>query len=111
MFCLRKLTSLSYLIPFCSGHNTSTANKNKYRPAYLDHFEKKEQEEKNRLSGQLKSQREQQQSHSSVSSSNPTPQKQAIPPHRFQRSFIDGDYEFASYVSNFEHFFYNSRTI
>ncbi|XP_014771634.1 serine/threonine-protein kinase 3 [Octopus bimaculoides] len=80
------------------SHNTSTANKNKYRPAYLDHFEKKEQEEKNRVSGQLKSQREQQQSHSAVSASNPTPQKQAIPPHRFQRSFIDGDYEFASYL-------------
>nr|KAG5694807.1 hypothetical protein BaRGS_019184 [Batillaria attramentaria] len=31
-------------------HSTATGGKEKYRPAYLDHFEKKEQEEKNRMS-------------------------------------------------------------
>lgn len=81
---------------YFSGHDTATAGKNKYRPAYLDHFEKKEQEEKDRVSGQLKSQREQQ----NQQQSHNVPQKQVTPPpHRFQRSFIDGDYEFVSYVS------------
>ncbi|CAE1313945.1 STK3 [Acanthosepion pharaonis] len=77
------------------SHDTATAGKNKYRPAYLDHFEKKEQEEKDRVSGQLKSQREQQ----NQQQSHNVPQKQVTPPpHRFQRSFIDGDYEFVSYL-------------
>nr|KAG5688017.1 hypothetical protein BaRGS_026807 [Batillaria attramentaria] len=85
-------------------HSTATGGKEKYRPAYLDHFEKKEQEEKNRMSNktqpvaanpqapqqpQLQQQPQQQQQLQQQ-----PPPKQVTPPHHFQRSFIDGDFEF-----------------
>ncbi|KAL3891490.1 hypothetical protein ACJMK2_003751 [Sinanodonta woodiana] len=61
-------------------HSTATGGKEKYRPSYLDHFEKKEQEQKTRPNPQV--------------SPHPVPPKQVTPPHHFQRSLIDGDFEF-----------------
>ncbi|XP_064597085.1 serine/threonine-protein kinase 3-like [Liolophura sinensis] len=69
-------------------HDTGTGEK-KYRPAYLDHFEKKEEEHNSQKVGQSKGppphQQQQQQ---------PVQQRQVTPPHHFQRAFIDGDFEF-----------------
>ncbi|XP_041362169.1 serine/threonine-protein kinase 3-like isoform X2 [Gigantopelta aegis] len=67
-------------------HNTSTAGKEKYRPAYLDHFERKEQEEKSRASHS--------QQQAALRPLQQQQQKQITPPHHFQRSFMDGDFEF-----------------
>lgn len=64
-------------------HSTATGGKEKYRPAYMDHFEKKEQETSNQ---NTRSQ--------TRSTQQPAQQKQVTPPHHFQRSLIDGDFEF-----------------
>ncbi|KAL5014470.1 hypothetical protein ScPMuIL_008740 [Solemya velum] len=61
---------------------TATGGKEKYRPAYLDHFEKKEQDDKGSSSQQPQPQQQMSQP------------KQVTPPHHFQRAFIDGDFEF-----------------
>ncbi|XP_060553177.1 serine/threonine-protein kinase 3-like isoform X4 [Ruditapes philippinarum] len=63
-------------------HSTATGGKEKYRPSYLDHFEKKEQES------------QVQRSQPPAPAPQPVPQKQVTPPHHFQRSLIDGDFEF-----------------
>lgn len=63
-------------------HSTATGGKEKYRPSYLDHFEKKEQEA------------QAQRSAPAVPAPQPAQQKQVTPPHHFQRSLIDGDFEF-----------------
>lgn len=63
-------------------HSTATGGKEKYRPSYLDHFEKKEQE--------AQAQRAQ----PPAPAPQPVQQKQVTPPHHFQRSLIDGDFEF-----------------
>ncbi|KAL4217701.1 Serine/threonine-protein kinase 3 [Mactra antiquata] len=63
-------------------HSTATGGKEKYRPSYLDHFEKKEQE--------AQAQRTQ----PPAPVPQPVPPKQITPPHHFQRSLIDGDFEF-----------------
>ena len=67
------------------GHSTATGGKEKYRPSYMDHFEKKEQENN---SQNTRSQ--------TRTASQPAQQKQVTPPHHFQRSLIDGDFEFVS---------------
>ncbi|XP_045181990.1 serine/threonine-protein kinase 3-like isoform X5 [Mercenaria mercenaria] len=63
-------------------HSTATGGKEKYRPSYLDHFEKKEQESQS------------QRTQPPAPAPQPVPQKQVTPPHHFQRSLIDGDFEF-----------------
>jgi hypothetical protein len=83
-----------------TGHSTATGGKEKYKPAYLEHFEKKEQEEKARISNkaqpvQAGPQPAQQQPAQAQPAAQPPP-KQVTPPHHFQRSFIDGDFEFVS---------------
>lgn len=81
------------------GHSTATGGKEKYRPAYLDHFEKKQEEEKARMSSHTQpvpskpvppQQPQPQQQHQQP------PPKQVTPPHHFQRSFIEGDFAFVS---------------
>ena len=67
------------------GHSTATGGKEKYRPSYMDHFEKKEQEN-NAQTAQSQTR----------TASQPAQQKQVTPPHHFQRSLIDGDFEFVS---------------
>ncbi|XP_070208849.1 serine/threonine-protein kinase 3-like isoform X2 [Littorina saxatilis] len=83
-------------------HSTATGGKEKYRPAYLEHFEKKEQEEKARMSNKTQPvganptgqpQPPQPQQVQQQQQQQPPP-KQVTPPHHFQRSFIDGDFEF-----------------
>ena len=69
------------------GHSTATGGKEKYRPSYMDHFEKQEQESNNQNARSP-----------TRSVQPPAQQKQVTPPHHFQRSLIDGDFEF---VSNF----------
>ncbi|PVD31902.1 hypothetical protein C0Q70_07328 [Pomacea canaliculata] len=78
-------------------HSTATGGKEKYRPAYLDHFEKKQEEEKARMSSHTQpvpskpvppQQPQPQQQHQQP------PPKQVTPPHHFQRSFIEGDFAF-----------------
>ncbi|XP_052223430.1 serine/threonine-protein kinase 3-like isoform X2 [Dreissena polymorpha] len=65
-------------------HSTGTGGNNeKYRPSYLDHFERKEADPSS-----PKSQPQ------APPSSQPLPQRQVTPPHHFQRSLIDGDFEF-----------------
>ena len=86
------------------GHSTSTAGKDKYKPAYLEHFEKKEQEEKAKLSSKTQPVSANSVNQSAVQpAAQPAPvqpqqpaPKQVTPPHLFQRSFIDGDFEFVS---------------
>ncbi|XP_078334806.1 serine/threonine-protein kinase 3-like isoform X2 [Crassostrea virginica] len=65
-------------------HDTGTEGKEKYRPAYLDHFEKKEQDKvaPPRAQPQLA-----------------PPMKHVTPPHHSQRSFIDGDFDFLRNLS------------
>lgn len=67
-----------------TGHSTATGGKEKYRPSYMDHFEKKEQE----------SQAQRAQPPAPVPQ--PVPQKQVTPPHHFQRSLMEGNFEFVS---------------
>lgn len=64
-------------------HGTATAGKDEYRPSYLDHFEKNEKDKP-----AAKPTTQPQQNPPAVSP------KTATPPHHFQRSFIDGDFEF-----------------
>ncbi|ESO85274.1 hypothetical protein LOTGIDRAFT_130700, partial [Lottia gigantea] len=62
----------------------STAGKEKYRPAYLDHFEKEEKEraaKNEKPAGQSKDKASE-------------PSKPITPPHHFQRCLYDGDFEF-----------------
>ncbi|CAG2238864.1 MST2 [Mytilus edulis] len=66
------------------GHGTATAGKDEYRPSYLDHFEKNDKEKP----AAKPTQQPQQIAPPSMSP------KTATPPHHFQRSFIDGDFEF-----------------
>ena len=84
----------------CPGHSTATGGKEKYRPAYLEHFEKKEQEEKARMSNKTQpmatNPTQQQQQQTPQPQQQQPPPKQVTPPHHFQRSFIDGDFEFVS---------------
>lgn len=83
-------------------HSTATGGKDKYRPAYLEHFEKKEKEEKARISNKTQPvaanlqqpQQYQQKPPPSQPQHQQPPPKQVTPPHHFQRSFIDGDFEF-----------------
>ncbi|XP_060553174.1 serine/threonine-protein kinase 3-like isoform X2 [Ruditapes philippinarum] len=75
------MSSLSSVSSFVR-HSTATGGKEKYRPSYLDHFEKKEQES------------QVQRSQPPAPAPQPVPQKQVTPPHHFQRSLIDGDFEF-----------------
>ncbi|XP_033726426.1 serine/threonine-protein kinase 3-like isoform X2 [Pecten maximus] len=70
-----------------TGHDTDQAGKDKYRPAYLDHFEKKEQDKCQPAT------RPSTQAPPPLQSPISQP-KQVTPPHYFQRSFIDGDFEF-----------------
>ncbi|XP_034312173.1 serine/threonine-protein kinase 3 isoform X5 [Magallana gigas] len=65
-------------------HDTGTEGKEKYRPAYLDHFEKKEQDKvaPPRAQPQMA-----------------PPIKHVTPPHHSQRSFIDGDFDFLRNLS------------
>ena len=87
----------------CAGHSTATGGKEKYRPAYLEHFEKKEQEEKARMSNKAQpmvANPAQQQQQAPQPQQQPPP-KQVTPPHHFQRSFIDGDFEFVSALNHF----------
>ncbi|XP_050415231.1 serine/threonine-protein kinase 3 isoform X1 [Patella vulgata] len=79
-------------------HDTSTAGKEKYRPAYLDHFEK---EEKERAKNQKPSETStpaapaQQPAKTQPSTTSTSSQpKQITPPHHFQRCLYDGDFEF-----------------
>lgn len=67
-----------------SGHSTATGGQEKYRPSFLDHFEKKEQEAQPRAQ------------QPTVAAPQPAQQKQVTPPHHFNRSLIDGDFEFVS---------------
>ena len=67
------------------GHSTATGGKEKYRPSYMDHFEKQEQESNNQNARSP-----------TRSVQPPAQQKQVTPPHHFQRSLIDGDFEFVS---------------
>ncbi|XP_052763623.1 serine/threonine-protein kinase 3-like isoform X2 [Mya arenaria] len=64
-------------------HSTGTGGQEKYRPSFLDHFEKKEAE------ANVAQQRA-----VAAPPSQPLPQKQITPPHHFNRSLIDGDFEF-----------------
>lgn len=64
-------------------HGTATAGKDEYRPSYLDHFEKSVKDKP-----ATKPTTQPQQTPPAVSP------KTATPPHHFQRSFIDGDFEF-----------------
>ncbi|OWF34966.1 Serine/threonine-protein kinase 3 [Mizuhopecten yessoensis] len=68
-------------------HDTDQGGKDKYRPAYLDHFEKKEQDKTPPVT------RPSTQALPPLQSPLSQP-KQVTPPHYFQRSFIDGDFEF-----------------
>ena len=94
----------------CAGHSTATGGKEKYRPAYLEHFEKKEQEEKARMSNKAQpmvtNPAQQQQQQQAPQPQQQPPPKQVTPPHHFQRSFIDGDFEF---VSAFNCFLWRQR--
>ncbi|KAK3087188.1 hypothetical protein FSP39_002847 [Pinctada imbricata] len=65
-------------------HDTATADKDKYRPAYLDHFEKKEQDKSPATNKPVQTNQSPQLAQ----------QKHVTPPHHFQRTFIDGDFEF-----------------
>lgn len=60
-------------------HDTANDGKDKYRPSFLDHFEKKEQD---------KVAPPRAQPHVTP------PLKHVTPPHHSQRSFIDGDFDF-----------------
>jgi hypothetical protein len=85
------VTNMQYIIKqfglfYCIGHSTATGGKEKYRPSYLDHFEKKEQES------------QVQRAQPPAPAPQPVPQKQVTPPHHFQRSLIDGDFEFVSKI-------------
>lgn len=71
-------------VSLITGHSTATGGKEKYRPSYMDHFEKKEQE----------SQAQRAQPPAPVPQ--PVPQKQVTPPHHFQRSLMEGNFEFVS---------------
>ncbi|XP_064652912.1 serine/threonine-protein kinase 3-like isoform X2 [Lineus longissimus] len=66
-------------------HDTSEVNKSKYRPAFLEHFEKKEDPRASSSSNNSKQ--------SNASPAAFAPQKHTP----FQRSFIDGDFD---YISN-----------
>lgn len=81
------ITSLGiHFSPPFAGHSTATGGQEKYRPSFLDHFEKKEQENQ----GQQRAQP------ATVAAPQPAQQKQVTPPHHFNRSLIDGDFEFVS---------------
>ena len=107
VFCL----GLCLLLLLLPGHSTATGGREKYRPSYLDHFEKKEQNDKALASSKTQP--------TSLPSSSPQPTettrqqkpgnkplqqqlpaKQVTPPHHFQRSFIDGDFEFVSVLGD-----------
>ncbi|CAG5133164.1 unnamed protein product [Candidula unifasciata] len=85
-------------------HSSATGGKEQYRPSYMDHFEKQDQEKSKSTSSanshaQAPVQRQSQQPPAQVQQQQPQqPQpaapKQITPPHHFQRSFIDGDFEF-----------------
>ena len=83
-----------FIWPF-SGHGTATAGKDEYRPSYLDHFEKNEKDKP-----AAKPTTQPQQNPPAVSP------KTATPPHHFQRSFIDGDFEFVSIKTTCNNFFF-----
>lgn len=70
-------------------HGTATAGKDEYRPSYLDHFEKTD---KDKQPVAKPPQPQQQPAPPALSP------KTATPPHHFQRSFIDGDFEFLRHL-------------
>ncbi|XP_059159918.1 serine/threonine-protein kinase 3-like isoform X2 [Physella acuta] len=83
-------------------HNTATGGKDAYRPSYLDHFDKQDQEKSksvaapanNNTTSQQNQQVQQPARPQQQPQPQPAPPKQITPPHHFQRSFIDGDFEF-----------------
>ena len=95
-----------------SGHSTASAGKEQYRPSYLDHFDKQDQEKEkaknaaanNNSNNQQQSQsprhnnNQQQSQQQAVHQQQP---KQITPPHHFQRPFIDGDFDFVSLLPSF----------
>jgi len=87
-------------------HSTAESTE-QYRPSYMDHFDK--QDQKKADASQVTSaapptsqpsqppnqqQPQVQQSQQQQQQQQQAPQKQITPPHHFQRSFIDGDFEF-----------------
>ncbi|XP_005108820.1 serine/threonine-protein kinase 3 isoform X2 [Aplysia californica] len=84
-------------------HSTASGGE-QYRPSYLDHFDKQDQEKSkatpaapaaaNNNNNQQQSQGPSQQQVQQQPQPQQAPPKQITPPHHFQRSFIDGDFEF-----------------
>ncbi|CAL1540174.1 unnamed protein product [Lymnaea stagnalis] len=78
-------------------HDTATGGKDPYRPSFLDHFDKQDREKLKTTASAAKNSNQQPQSQPQPPQQ-PQPQqappKQITPPHHFQRSFIDGDFEF-----------------
>ncbi|KAK0044895.1 serine/threonine-protein kinase 3 isoform X2 [Biomphalaria pfeifferi] len=79
-------------------HDTATGGKDPYRPSFLDHFDKQDRE-KLKTTATSNSNPPAQAPSQPQAPQQPQPQQQAqpkqiTPPHHFQRSFIDGDFEF-----------------
>ena len=100
----------------CSGHDTDKDNKTKYRPAFMDHFQIDSKGDTPRppssigstsSSQQTPSPQQTQQPHGAApnaqkpaAQSSPSSSSQGITHSHtpFQRSFIDGDFEFVSFL-------------
>ncbi|GFO46132.1 serine/threonine-protein kinase 3 [Plakobranchus ocellatus] len=92
--------------------STASGSKEQYRPSYLDHFDKQDQEKQEKAKSAASAAANNNNSNSSGSSNNQQQQqsprhsnqqqhglhqqqpKQITPPHHFQRPFIDGDFDF-----------------
>lgn len=80
-------------------HSTA-GDGDQYRPSYLDHFDKQDQEKSRQTPQAAPAINSNTQSQPAKPAQQTQPQphqvppKQITPPHHFQRSFIDGDFEF-----------------
>ncbi|CAH1772371.1 unnamed protein product [Owenia fusiformis] len=81
-------------------HDTENA-KSKYRPAYLDHFERQEREQSPQQAVQPPPVQPSPPVSTPQPAPTPPPQKQALPPSGplFQRNFIEGDFDFITNMS------------
>ncbi|KAK3798847.1 hypothetical protein RRG08_007204 [Elysia crispata] len=96
-------------------HSTASGGKEQYRPSYLDHFDKQDQEKQekaknaaitaannnsnNQQQQQSPRHNNQQQQQSQQQVLHQQHPKQITPPHHFQRPFIDGDFDFLRNLS------------
>ena len=86
-------------VHFSSESETVNNTKEKYRPAFMDHFDQRDKEEKEKSKGSPSQQSTPQKP------SQPVSQPAVVAPlQSFNRPFMDGDFEF---VRNFFHFMNN----